>query len=158
MTGRRWGKHGVRLTPEETNRQDLKWAAARARSRHLAAAAEQEARRLWEAGKVVPHRITMALNVRGLYGPEVDEACGVVEPDVDRWEAGELYPTWEQLGLLAELTGFQRAFFCRPVSPDPLVTSLRFHLPGYKDPPPPVLGWKPQARTAAQTPRQETLF
>jgi hypothetical protein len=40
-----------------------------------------------------------------LEGPEVDIACGAKEPDVDRWEEGELYPTWEQLVLLAELTG-----------------------------------------------------
>jgi hypothetical protein len=28
----------------------------------------------WEAGKVIPHRITAALNLRQLYGPEVDAA------------------------------------------------------------------------------------
>lgn len=37
-------------------------------------------------------------------GEWVDVACGVQEPAVDRWEAGLLYPTWEQLCKLAVLT------------------------------------------------------
>lgn len=41
----------------------------------------------------VPWRITLALDVRALYGPEVDEACGVAEPAVDRWESGDERPT-----------------------------------------------------------------
>jgi hypothetical protein len=55
--------------------------------------------------------ITLALDARGLYGPEVDEACGGVEPMVDRWELGELEPTAAQVVLLAELTGHPPAFF-----------------------------------------------
>lgn len=55
----------------------------------------------WRAGRVIPHRITMALDLHGHHGPQVDAACGVEEPAVDMWEAGTLYPTWEQLQALA---------------------------------------------------------
>lgn len=65
----------------------------------------------WRRGLVVPHRITLALDIRSLYGPHVDRACGAREPDVDRWEAGEKYPTWQQLVALAELTRFPVEFF-----------------------------------------------
>lgn len=61
-----------------------------------------------------PGRITMALNIADLYGPEVDEACGVEEPAVDQWETGELVPTVEQLRRLAALTGFKVRFFYLP--------------------------------------------
>lgn len=87
----------------------------------------QQAERDWASGKVIPWRITTALDADSLYGPEVDLACGVEEPAVDRWEAGTLYPTWEQLCALAELcqtypwmftehitdTGPVRIFICR---------------------------------------------
>jgi hypothetical protein len=59
----------------------------------------------------VPGRITVALDARGLEGPEVDAACGVVEPVVDLWEAGVLLPTVGQVEKLAELTGMAAAFF-----------------------------------------------
>lgn len=65
----------------------------------------------WARGLVVPHRITLALDIRELHAPQVDQACGAREPDVDRWEVGERYPTWEQLLALAELTRFDVAFF-----------------------------------------------
>lgn len=62
----------------------------------------------------VPSRITDALDSRGLYGPDVDRACGVEEPAVDQWETGELVPTPEQLAKLAELTGYPIRFFYLP--------------------------------------------
>lgn len=65
----------------------------------------------WRRGLVVPHRITLALDIRQLHGPQVDRDCGAKEPDVDQWEAGEKYPTWEQLLALAALTDFDPAFF-----------------------------------------------
>lgn len=68
----------------------------------------------WERGQVVPHRITLALDSRKLYGPEVDRACGAEEPAVDQWELGALYPTWAQLVALAELTDFPVEFFLMP--------------------------------------------
>jgi hypothetical protein len=65
----------------------------------------------WRRGLVVPHRITLALDIRELYGLQVDQSCGTKEPDVDQWEAGEKYPTWEQLLALADLTAFPVEFF-----------------------------------------------
>lgn len=59
----------------------------------------------------VPQRITTALDVMGLYGPEVDRACGVEEPTVDLWETGELVPTRGQVEALSALTGFPVRFF-----------------------------------------------
>lgn len=77
----------------------------------------EEALARWSTGRAIPWRITSALDMRSLYGPEVDEACGVEEPTVDRWEAGEVYPTWEQLNSLARLTGFPVQYFTRPGAP-----------------------------------------
>lgn len=91
---------------------------------------ERIAHLLWLAGRVVPHHVTLALDSHGLVGPQVDIACGVTEPDVDLWEAGKLYPTWEQLLLLAKLTERRVGYFVRP--PWGLcagATSMRFHRP-----------------------------
>ena len=49
--------------------------------------------------------ITAALDIRALYAPKVDRACGVEEPAVDQWEAAQLYPSWEQVEAPARLTG-----------------------------------------------------
>lgn len=102
-TRRRWGKAGQPLTAQQ--------ATEIARRKHQCAADEQKTYRAWKAGHVTPWRITAALDLRNLYGPEVDEACGVQEPCVDMWEDGHLYPTWEQLYALAELTDFPVRFF-----------------------------------------------
>lgn len=67
----------------------------------------------WRDGLVSPRAITAALDMRALYGPEVDRACGVEEPAVDQWEAGQRYPSWEQLQALSRLTEFPVAFFTR---------------------------------------------
>jgi hypothetical protein len=81
----------------------------------------------------VPWRITVVLDAKGLYGPEVDEACGAAEPDVDLWEAGVLYPTWEQVQRLAELCGVTPRFL---MDDDGILgttvwgqSTLRFHAP-----------------------------
>ena len=73
----------------------------------------------WRRGEVNPAALTMALDLRGLYGPQVDHACGVEEPAVDQWEAAALYPSWEQLQALAVLTEFDVRFFVKPVAPQP---------------------------------------
>lgn len=70
-----------------------------------------------------PKRITFALDARGLYGPEVDIACGVVEPAVDEWEAGTRVPTPAQVVALARLTEFPVGFFYRA---DPPATEVGY--------------------------------
>lgn len=126
---------------------------------YLEAAYLQAAERDWAAGKVVPHRITTALDARSLHGPEVDEACGVEEPAVDEWEAGTRYPTWEQLCALAELCGVTPRFFTMPLAVEyPVHTSLRFHKIGGRLsdwlPPPPVRQFTAEAIAAANLPRK----
>jgi len=146
VTRRRWGKAGIPLTAQETAALDR-----RAYTRTLR---EQRTYDAWRAGKVVPYRITIALDAQGLEGPEVDTACGGAEPDVDMWEAGTKYPTWEQLKLLAELTGVTPEYFLfEPGSDLPLETSLRFHRIGGQRcdwrQPPPVRAFTPEAIAAA---------
>lgn len=83
------------------------------RQKYLAEVERQRLDRL-ASTTPVPERITAALDVRGLYGPEVDRACGVEEPAVDLWEAGDLVPTAEQVEALSRLTGFPVRFFYMP--------------------------------------------
>ena len=94
--------------------------------------------RAYCAGKApTPERITTALDMRQMYGPEVDRALGGEEPMVDEWESGERVPDFTQVQALAELTGFPVRFFyleppppidngwicgsdgCRPLADDP---------------------------------------
>jgi transcriptional regulator with XRE-family HTH domain len=112
-----WGKAGERLTDEEAARRRQERARKRGFVRLMEENATGRAHEEWKRGRVRPFRITMALDMRGLHGPEVDEACGVKEPTVDKWEAGEVYPTWEQLNALARLTGFPVSFFTRRGEP-----------------------------------------
>lgn len=61
-----------------------------------------------------PDRITAALDLRGLYGPEVDEALGVhnaLDTTVDSWEAGTLVPSHDEVRRLATLTGMLAPWF-----------------------------------------------
>jgi hypothetical protein len=85
-------------------------------------AAERHDPAAYYAGKTpTPERITAALDIRMLYGPEVDQALGGEEPMIDEWESGERIPALEQVQALAELTGFPVRFF-------------------YMEPPPPLKG------------------
>lgn len=82
------------------------------------AAAEQRDPAAFYAGKTpTPERITQALDLRELYGPEVDQALGGEEPMVDEWESGERVPTLEQMQRLAVLTGFSVRYFYQPPFP-----------------------------------------
>lgn len=147
----RWARAGERLPAAtvEGRRAQLREAQQRENARYLRVRDEQEARTRWEAGLVVPHFITVTLDAQGLYGPEVDEACGAHEPDVDRWEAGELYPSWPQLCALAELCEVTPGFFVRPAETiDAWDTTLRFHVKPKDMPPPPILAFKEGAREA----------
>jgi len=70
------------------------------------------------AGQVpTPRRITTALNLCGLYGPEVDRALGGEEPMVDEWESGARIPTVADVQALAALTGYPVRFFYQPAPP-----------------------------------------
>ena len=64
-----------------------------------------------------PKRITIALNLCELYGPEVDQALGGEEPMVDEWESGVRVPSPAQVQALAEMTGFPVRFFYMPPPP-----------------------------------------
>lgn len=82
------------------------------------AAAERRDPAAYYAGKTpTPERITTALDIREMYGPEVDQALGGEEPMVDEWESGERVPTFEQMQRLAVMTGFPVKFFYQPASP-----------------------------------------
>jgi len=129
-TAARWGKAGVRLNAEEIEQADRHRRAETNKQRLRAEAEHRKAHADWKRGLVQPWRITHALDARGLNGPDVDEKCGVQEPTVDNWEAGIVYPSWEQLCKLAELCGVTPALFMfrgfKPLRPGE--TSLRFHM------------------------------
>ncbi len=79
------------------------------------AAAEDRDPGAYYAGKTpTPGRITAALDMRDLYGPEVDQALGGEEPMVDEWESGVRVPALEQIRALSELTGLPVRFFYLP--------------------------------------------
>jgi len=81
-------------------------------------AAERHDPAAYYAGKTpTPERITAALNLRDLYGPEVDQALGGQEPMVDEWESGARVPSLAQVQALALLTGFTVRFFYEPPFP-----------------------------------------
>jgi len=150
-TPRRWGKAGVRLTSDEIEAASRERRVAANKERIRDEQALQRARADWAAGRVVPWLITIALDAKKLYGPEVDEQCGVPEPGVDMWEAGTLYPSFEQLCKLAKLTEKSPGFFMsRPgiVGIKPSDTTLRFHMSmdGEKEP---VMAFAPEAIAAA---------
>jgi transcriptional regulator with XRE-family HTH domain len=84
------------------------------------AAAERHDPAAYYAGKApTPERITMALDLRELYGPEVDQALGGEEPMVDEWESGARVPDFAQVQALAEMTDSPVRFFYEP-PPAPL--------------------------------------
>ena len=148
MGERKWGKAGERLDPHEAERTRKAILKQRNEYRQMRERQEAEARQLWAHGEVKPFLITARLNVRELYGPEVDAACGVAEPTVDLWEAGKVYPTWDQMLALSELCGTTPLAFCQGHNPIALsATSMRFHEQLEEEPPPvwsfPVNVWYP---------------
>lgn len=58
-----------------------------------------------EGRRATPRRCTLVLDAVQAEGAWVDAACGAAEPEVDLWEAGHLYPSWENTVRLAALTG-----------------------------------------------------
>lgn len=148
---RRWGKAGVRLGSDEIEAADRERRREANKQRLRDEQQLARARDDWAHGRVVPWLITIALDGKRLYGPEVDQACGVPELGVDLWEAGELYPSFEQLCALATLTRKLPGFFMnRPgvVGMRPSDTSLRFHY-RVDDEKEPVMAFRPEAIAAA---------
>ncbi|MBX4168064.1 hypothetical protein K3M35_05205 [Rhodococcus sp. DMU2021] len=130
MTARKWGKAGERLDPVERQKRLRELAIKRNQDEARQKRDLEEGLRLWRAGKLIPWRITLALNAIEADGPEVDIACGAREPDVDHWELGIKYPTWEQTEALSRYTGFTVPWFCIDERPPSVHdTTLRFHLP-----------------------------
>lgn len=148
---RRWGKAGVRLTDREAEELDRRNARHAREFQQACEAAETGARDNWARGMLRPCTITRALDACRLYGPEVDEACGVEEPAVDMWEAGQLYPSWDELKALARLTLRPVHYLLVDRGHLPFeATSMRFHLKAGEEPPaPPVLCFTPEAIQAA---------
>jgi hypothetical protein len=95
-----------------------------ARAKYDQARTRQESERLLREGTPVPARITMALDLGGHDGPEVDTACGAAEPAVDLWECGVEQPNAEQVKLLSALTGFPVGYFYLPIEPGPLIDGM----------------------------------
>lgn len=58
----------------------------------------------WQNGSLRPWQLTIAFNRHGFFGDWVDIAVGVTEPEVEAWEKGIIYPTWDQLTRVAALT------------------------------------------------------
>lgn len=69
---------------------------------------------MWRSGKLVPLFITTLLNHGHHVGPRVDLACRAVEPEVDSWELGRLYPRWDQTIALAQLIGVRVRSLAHP--------------------------------------------
>ena len=144
----RWGKAGVRLTDEQIAANNARARATKEHRDYTDGLAYQ----CWREGRISPASITLALDAHGLEGPEVDEACGAREPDVDRWEAGVLYPTWDQLCKLAKLCLVTPYWFTFSHGRlDVRDTSMRFHIPAHAGggrPKKPVLFFTPEAIAA----------
>ncbi|MEU6713025.1 hypothetical protein ABZ897_16205 [Nonomuraea sp. NPDC046802] len=87
------------------------------RAKYQQAATHQQFERDIASGRLkpVPKRITQALDLHELYGPDVDRELGGEEPMVDEWEEGKRVPTLEQIKLLAKLTGYPVRFFYTPM-------------------------------------------
>lgn len=72
--------------------------------------------------RINPHRITVALNRAGLYGPTADAKLSAVEPDLDNWEAGKAHPSDAQLVKLARMANVPVEFFTLPDGEHPELT------------------------------------
>jgi hypothetical protein len=109
---RRAAKVGA-FGPSARKRQAIDRVMAR-----VDAAEERHDPSVYYAGKnPTPERITMALDLQMLDGPEVDQALGGEEPMVDEWESGVRVPDLTQVQALARLTGYPVRFFYQPPPP-----------------------------------------
>jgi hypothetical protein len=99
--------------------------AAEDQRRYASAAHRASTEKLIAGGKVVPARITIALDICGLDGPEIDEQVGTwhgnPDGDIDRWEQALAVPSPQQVELLATLTECTVAWFYEPLEPGPML-------------------------------------
>ncbi len=154
---RRWGRAGQRLTPVEAEGRDRVRAATRNKRAAAGATRLYEAKREWAAGQMQPHAITIALDHAEQHGPEVDIALGVMEPTVDWWEAGIVYPRWQDvLNLAALCKVLPTILTSQHLWIDPRLTTLVYHSRGVEERPPLVLAFTPQA--VADTLRSEGVL
>jgi hypothetical protein len=136
-----WGRAGVRLTPAEAEERRRRHATRAQQDRAARAEQLEQARQRWARGLIRPWYITAALDMRGLDGP-----------DVDLWEAGEIYPTFDQLCALADLTEMLPIWFVtdhRPVDDAPIFICGRGRRMITIEPRPLVATFKPAEITAA---------
>ncbi len=154
---RRWGRAGQRLMPGEAEGLDRVRAATRNKRAAGVATRLSEAKQEWAAGQMQPHSITTALDRAEQHGPEVDTALGVMEPTVDWWEAGIVYPRWQDVLNLAELCKVVPSILTRHHTwIDASHTSLRHHVKDAAVSEPLVLAFTPQA--VADTLRAEGVL
>lgn len=154
---RRWGRAGQRLTPVEAEGRDRVRAATHNKRAAADAARLAEAKREWAGGQMQPHSITIALDRAEQHGPKVDIALGVMEPTVDWWEAGIVYPRWQDVLNLAKLCKVVPSILtCRHTWIDARLTTWAYHDRGAKVGPPLVLAFTPQA--VADTLRAEGVL
>jgi len=154
---RRWGRAGQRLTPVEAEERDRVRAAIRNKRAAGVATRLSEAKQEWAGGQMQPHSITIALDRAEQHGPKVDIALGVMEPTVDWWEAGIVYPRWQDVLNLAELCKVVPSILtCRHMWIDPRLTTLVYHVRDEHLRPPLVLAFTPQA--VADTLRAEGVL
>lgn len=77
-----------------------------------------------------PHRITVALDRAGLFGPTADAKLGAVEPALDEWEAGRAVPSPAQLAKLARMANVPVEFFDLADDDAPRLTLARIRVGG----------------------------
>lgn len=153
----KWKSAGERADPVEAAARRRELGKTNQQKKVAAESNRVEGERIWRAGIIQPWVISMMLDARGLEGPGVDVACGAMEPDVDLWEAGLIYPTLEQFFLLAKLCEVGPKWFA---GQDPTAitnNSLRFHLPPDPDEEPRVLRFSPEAIWARLHPDEHPL-
>jgi ribosome-binding protein aMBF1 (putative translation factor) len=83
----------------------------------------------YRSDTIYPDRVASARILMQLSIEQVAELSGIGVADLEMFETGMLTPTYEQLQVLAEVTGFPVAWFGQPPVKgwDIDQTSLRFH-------------------------------
>lgn len=72
--------------------------------------------RIWRDGQIVPGRIELAREQKGLPQQCVANVCGTDAMAVDLWEQGVEYPSWAEVEDLCAVLEVGLDFLARPVS------------------------------------------